>query len=552
MVVDGVSVSTQNPPAWMVNLFSLGAETTSGVEVSERSARGYSLFSAGMDAICRPLATVPLVVYRRLERGREKAERHWLYPILRTSPNPDMSSIDWRERALADMLLGNSYNAITFDARGTVARIDPLPPDLVTIKLTPTGDLLYERTDTHRVYRPDEMLHFRGPGSGVKGESTVSRHAQALGTLMASERFAGSYFGNGATLSGVLQHPGQLGKAAQERLKEGFMKVIGNKGGSGAHKVAVLEEAMEWKPTGVDPEKSQLLETRKHNVRDMARILGIPPHRLMDLEDAHFDNIESQNVEFWQALLYFAEKIEQEIDRKLLSGGREYYCKHDLRVMLRADTEKRNEAYAKGRQWGYLSANDIREHEDLNPIEGGDEYLAPMNMVPVSMLREFVESQIAAKTAPAAPEQMPEQMPAVEQVNSLPSVAEVRERAREAFLPLFREAAERIVRRETGEVAKAARRLLAKSGEFRAWLDDFWTHQREFCERAISAAIESYGMMAGIDTPHPLAVAHTIVDGARAQVEKVATDAAALERLLAEWEANRAETIARLCLGDTQ
>jgi len=182
----------------------------------------------------------------------------------------------------------------------------------------------------------------------------------------------------------VYQHPGSLSDEAYKRLKESLEREHG--GLSQAHRIKILEEGMEAQTIGVPPEEAQFLETRQFQAQEIARIYRMPPHKVGLLEDATFSNIEHQAIEFvTDTIRPWLVRFEQAMMRQLLTPAEQqtYFVEHLVEGLLRGDTKTRYEAYGIGRQNGWLSVNDIRELENLDAIEGGDEYLQPLNMTPV-------------------------------------------------------------------------------------------------------------------------------------------------------------------------
>lgn len=204
----------------------------------------------------------------------------------------------------------------------------------------------------------------------------------AIGMAIACEEYGAKFFANGATPGGILEHPGVV--KDPERVRESWSSAFG--GSSNANKVAVLEEGMKYTPISISPEQAQFLETRKFQINEIARIFRIPPHMIGDLEKSSFSNIEQQSLEFVKYTLDpWVCRWEQSMQRALLSldEKKEYFFKFNVDGLLRGDYQSRMNGYAVGRQNGWMSANDIRELENLDRIpeeEGGDLYLINGNM----------------------------------------------------------------------------------------------------------------------------------------------------------------------------
>ncbi|MFG1873382.1 phage portal protein [Sphaerisporangium sp. NPDC049003] len=390
------------PEKWVEEWFAGGAATAAGVFVDEDTALHYSPFFAGVRVIAEDLASLPLITYERLTRGKRRATEHALYPLLHDQPNPYMSSVALRETLQGHaMTWRGGYANIVRNGAGDVTELWPLRPDRTKpeIKRTSRGTftLMYRYTDDvngiHTMLHPDEVLHIHGlGGNGVQGYSLIGLARQSIGLGLATEAYGSAFFANGSRPSGVLKHPGELGDAASRRLREGWEDM--HRGLDNAQRVAILEEGMEWQSIGIPPEDAQFLQTRKFGVSDMARWLRLPPHKIGDLEHATYTNIEHQALDYvTSALRIWLVRWEQAILTRLLTSverGR-FFAEHLVDALLRGDIKSRYEAYAIGRNWGWLSADDIAEMENRNPLpdDRGSVYLVPLNMVPAQTPAEI-------------------------------------------------------------------------------------------------------------------------------------------------------------------
>jgi len=219
------------------------------------------------------------------------------------------------------------------------------------------------------------------------GYSPIAMAKNAIGMAIACEEFGASFFANGAAPSGVLEHPGSL--KDPKRVRETWQGQFG--GSSNTGKVAVLEEGMKYTPISISPEQAQFLETRKFQINEIARIFRVPPHMVGDLEKSSFSNIEQQSLEFVKYTLDpWVIRWEQSLSRILFNkeDKKKYFIKFNVEGLLRGDYQSRMNGYATARQNGWMSANDIRELENLNKIsdeDGGNLYLVNGNMLPLNM-----------------------------------------------------------------------------------------------------------------------------------------------------------------------
>ena len=239
------------------------------------------------------------------------------------------------------------------------------------------------------------MLHIPGLGfDGLVGYSPIAMAKNAIGMAIACEEYGAKFFANGAAPGGVLEHPGTI--KDPQRVRESWQSTFGGSGN--ANKIAVLEEGMKYTPIGISPEQAQFLETRKFQINEIARIFRVPPHMVGDLEKSSFSNIEQQSLEFVKYTLDpWVIRWEQSIQRSLLNSEekKKYFAKFNVEGLLRGDYQSRMNGYAIGRQNGWMSANDIRELENLDRIpaeDGGDLYLINGNMLPLKNAGAFADT----------------------------------------------------------------------------------------------------------------------------------------------------------------
>lgn len=382
------------------HLFS-GPQSTAGVPVTQDDALSLSAVFAGVNLLSRVVGSLPLHVYRRWGRAKEHAITHPAYRLLHTSPNPEMTSATFRRTLEWHRLLGGgAYASVQWAGNGKPVALWPLEPWRVRPKRRDDGELYYE-VDGKQEVEPEDMLHVPLVSSdGVTGRSFMDWAVESLGLGIGTQQFAAAYFGNGARPGGVLTH---TGKPSDEQMKA-FRKTWEerHRGPANAGGTAVLWGGWSYASDGsFDPEKSQLLEQRRFTTEEVSRWLGIPPHLLRDLSRATFSNIEQQNLDF---LAYSLGPVlvdyEQELDRKLLSPP-ECFCKHNVGGLLRGDAAARSAFYASMFNIGAFSVNDIREREDMNPVDGGDVHLVPLAMAPLPQVA--FPPPLAVPVAPPAP-----------------------------------------------------------------------------------------------------------------------------------------------------
>lgn len=367
----------------------------SGFRLTPDEALSLSAVWACIDAIAKAIASCRWNIY--LPRGngrRELLEDDALAWVLNTRPNPDMTAIAFREAMLYTCIpFGNAYAEIVRDGAGRVVELWPLEADRVTPRRArdtwqftyeyrqPDGDLV--------VLSPRDVYHLRGPGlNGLLGDNLIARAAKSLSVAAAQERHSATYFGQGASPTGVLKFPGKLGQEAFDRLRAQWDDK--SKQGDKAHRPLILEAGMEWVSVSTEPQKSQLVESRQFSVEEICRWFGVPPHKVQHLLRATYSNIEHSSMEFVRdALTPWCRRLEQEADYKLFRQDRGpwRYTSLDTAPLSYGDAYSRAQAHAVWRQNGVMSANEIRAREGLNDAgPDGDVLLVQSNMTTIEAL----------------------------------------------------------------------------------------------------------------------------------------------------------------------
>lgn len=387
----------------------LFGSTTSGKLVNEQTAMQTTAVYACVRILSEAVAGLPLHIYRyRADGGKERIPQHPLYSLLHDEPNSEMTSFVFRETLMSHLLLwGNAYAQVVRNGRGQVIALYPLLPNKMDVSRAANGELLYtyyrDSDETglnpkggYVTLRKDEVLHIPGLGfDGLIGYSPIAMSKNAIGMSLATEEYGASFFANGANPGGVLEHPGVIKDI--QRVKDSWNTAY--QGSGNAHKVAVLEEGMKFQAIGIPPEEAQFLETRKFQIDEIARIFRVPPHMVGDLEKSSFSNIEQQSLEFVKYTLDpWVVRWEQSLQQSLIlpSEKASLMIRFNLDGLLRGDYQSRMHGYAVGRQNGWMSANDIRELEDMNRIsaeEGGDLYLVNGNMTKLADAGAFAGNQ---------------------------------------------------------------------------------------------------------------------------------------------------------------
>jgi len=467
-----------------------GSSTDSGVSVTPDTALTYSAVYAAVRCIAESVSSLPLNYYERLPGGgKMHAKANPLHTLLHDEPNPEMSSLQWREASMAHLLLhGNSYSEIVRDLEGNVVELWPIDPTIVTPKRTESGELYYELNRGKSFITAGNMLHIPGLSfDGISGISVIGLARQSIGLSMAIESFGAGYFGRGARPGGVLTFPGQLSPEARQNLRRSFEEL--HAGGANSHRVALLEAGLKWEAIGVPPDDSQFLQSREFQIIEIARWFNLPPTKLKDLSKTSYNSLEQMEISFVvDTLRPWLVRWEQQLNRKLIrpKDKGSFFFEFNVEGILRGDQASRYQAYSVGRNWGWLSVNEIRSKENLNPIgPEGDVYMQPMNMQ-------------ALGTAPtAAPATDPSLMATQPTPPTLPNPpATTPARSHESIiLRLLDDAGERLQNVE----CSAVKRFANKPAEFLTKLDHFCSEHRARVVSAYAPVLEAFGLTTDLD-----------------------------------------------------
>ncbi|WP_020475250.1 phage portal protein [Zavarzinella formosa] len=364
-----------------------GQQQDGKVVVTEQTALTLSAVWAAVRVISGSIGVLPLHVFMKGQGGaKSDADERTPGVNLAMNPNSEMSAITFWETIIASALTnGNGYAEIERNGAGDPIALWPIPPTRIRPKRDANGVMMFEALDEtgQRVPMPAEDVFFL-PGlgfDGLLGYSPVKMAARSLGMAATAEQAGSNFFADGMRPGGILEFPGSLQDWQKFNAKQTTKEEHGGVKNFG--KRMVLYGGMKYVPLSISPDDAQFLETRAFQVVEIARWFNVPPHMLRDLSRATFSNIESQGIDFvTHTLLYWLTKITQEFDRKVLAGRPGMFSEHCTEALLKGDTIARYTAYGMGRQWGFLSVNDIRRKENESPIPNGDQYLVPVNMMP--------------------------------------------------------------------------------------------------------------------------------------------------------------------------
>lgn len=519
-----------------------GGPSHSGQRVNQNSALQLTVVWACVRVLAESVASIPLVVLKRVgNKGKERAVGHPVYSVLHDRANTDQPSFMWRENVMAHLALrGNSYCEKEYDNRGRLIGLWPIAPDRVTVKRV-NGVKMFEVNVNGQAVplTSREIMHVPGLGyDGLVGYSPLHVAREAIGAGLAAQEYAARFFDNNASPGGVLEHPGKLGPDALKNLRASWADR--HSGAANSNKPAILEEGMKWHQLSISNRDSQFLETRKFQINEICRMYRVPPHLVQDLDRATFSNIEQQSIDFVvHTLRPWLVRIEQVLNWELFDEAerKEYFCEFNVDGLLRGDSAARGAFYTQMFNVGVLSVNDIREKENLNPVEGGDQRFVPLNMISLEKAGQ--------------PEPKPEAKP-----DAVPVVVEEdeNERAMAAFQPMVRDVLERALFREMTAAKRAAKKGAAA---FRAWLPEYETEQAEYLVRSLMPVMSGVAAMidgrtvtdTDADFVHGLALAETKKAAAAYRSLEHPTEAVVgdmLDRVSASLDATAAIIVSRI------
>lgn len=388
-----------------------------GVRINQQTALQVAAVMACVSIIAEDVAKLTPQLWRsRSDGGRDLVKNHWMIALL-LKPNDWQTWFEFAMMMTASLLLrGNAYAVILRNGRGQPYMLVPINPDRVTLWEAPTGELFFvvTRTGLHELailrnvplFVPyEDVWHWKGlSGNGLLGVSKIALHREAIGLAAAMEQLASRTIGNGAKPSGVLESDKKISPDVAADLKERWQQAQGGFGNSG--KVVVLEEGLKWKPLSLTFADLEFIASRHYQNAEIAKIFRIPNYMIGEDSKVSRANISQQSQEYLNnTLMSYVEIIEQRFAFTFELGDNVYVAL-DLSKILKADIASRYAAYRIG-QSGWLTCNEIRLAEGMNPVEGGDEIMRPTNMAPLNS-DIFLGNPAPDDQDPDAPPRQPE------------------------------------------------------------------------------------------------------------------------------------------------
>lgn len=472
-------------------------DTYTGKSIDEESALSNTAVWSAVMQISQTIASLPLHLYQRQDRGKKRAITHHQYQMLHLKPNPFMSTMSFREALTGQVLrYGTCYAEKELDESGRVIALWPLLSKKVRSDIF-LNDIVYiidipggkqKVLDRSRVFRVNGFS-----SNGLIGYNPIDNGKQSIALALAIEEYGARFFGNGARPAAVLEHPASLSQVAQDRLRKAWNDI--HQGLENSHRIAILEEGMKLHEFTINAEDSQTLQTRTFQIAEVARIFNMPLHMLKELTRSTFNNIEVQSAEFVRYTLRpWLIRFEQEYTIQLLSDKeqKKYFYEHLIDGLMRGDTAARHQAYAVGRQWGYYSANDILEMENRNPIgKQGDIYLNPMNMVPADKVDVLIDGMINKK-----PESFNDEEEDFESLRKISYLGEkqiqririIRDKINNAYVRIFQDAITTILNRECIAIKRSSKK---EKDKFKSWLEVFYQDHGKYIREKLEPIVVS-------------------------------------------------------------
>lgn len=403
--------SPRDPRA--ARLFGGGQRTKAGVTVNEHTALGHTAVWKGVNVISNSVAKIPVACYQRGKDGSRIFDAtHPANRLLRNEPCPNFTPFLFRQVVQAHALLaGNGFAYIFRDNAARPVELAILDPSrTVVLKAReslgeiPRGAKVFLTNigGQNRYLLNEDVIHIHGLGyDGLSGYSVVDLLREAIGHGIAMRQFGASFFGNGANASGIVEIPEGWSEAAWKSFRESFDKQYAGLGN--AQRVMMLESGAKFTPVTVSPEQAQFLQSREFDIREIANVLCVSAHKLGDASRKSYNSLEQSNQEFLDDDIDpWLIRWEQELKAKLLTEKQKaddsHYIEFERKALMRMDAATRSAFYVSGRQWGWLSANEIRAAENMEGIgPDGDMYLVPINMQPAEEANSVVRPDFRKK-----------------------------------------------------------------------------------------------------------------------------------------------------------
>lgn len=495
----GASLEDPNTPLsdgfTLLETLGGGRPTSAGLSVSQDNVISISGVWAALQMICGTIGVLPLKMYQEGAGGRkDEVRQHPLWGRLNLNPNADWYSSAFRESKQVQLLLaGSGFTEIERNGAGEVENLWPIPVNRARWAKFKGRRYLVVIDDEGGVeaLTADQVWWLRGIGTGLTGWETYKVGRESFALSMAMEQHGAAFFGKGSIPSGVLEYPESLSAEGAERLRKEFER--NNSGLSNRFRAMLLEDGLTWHQLGLSAEESQLDESRKFQIEEVARWFNIQPNKLKHLDRSTFNNVEQENISYVvDTIQPWLTRWEQSASMMLLTERERrqgLFLEFVVDGLLRGDVEKRTAAYNVRFNTGSMSPNEIRAKENQNPIPGGDQYFVPLNMVPLGKAEAMSVDERARLLAAANGGGKIE----TRRHKALPS-GESRSQAERirlptAFLPLFQDAAGRMVRGELRNLRRNVDLLSDGPQAFIAFLEQYYFQEHPAFARSVMGPV---------------------------------------------------------------
>jgi HK97 family phage portal protein len=404
-----VSYSLQDQSFGKKLINMMGRPTYTGKSVDETSAMQIATVWSCVRIISETIGSLPWAIYERDGKGNSTKVDHDLGYVLTQSPNSDMTPVEFKEAKGQNLALqGNAYSFREARNDGSTSSLYPIPTPLVLPEINKdSGEVQYKVLERGKweTYPREKIWHVKGFGqNGLVGLSPISYAAQSMGLALASEEFQARFFAHGAAPSWLISIPNWLKEDQREIARQNIQQLWG--GLDNAHHAKLLEGGMTATPGTMPLADAQFLELRGLTVEEICRIFRIQPHLVAKLDRSTNNNIEQQALEFVMFTMQpYLTRIESSAGRWLFKPGenKRFFLRFNVEGLLRADAAARSELYSKYVQNGIMNRNEVRALENMNHVDGLDEYTAQVNLTPVEMLAALAQKQAEAKQTPPQP-----------------------------------------------------------------------------------------------------------------------------------------------------
>lgn len=370
------------------NVWTDGGVSYTGRTIDDDAALRVSTVYICIRVLAETLGSLPLILYRRIESGKERATDHPLYSILHRKPNNYQTPFLWKEMMMGHIQLrGRACAQVVKDRGKRVSQIIPLDPDRIKLYWGPDNKIFGEYTEDDlakkkRIITPEQLLYIPGlSGDPLSPFVPLDLMATSVDAALSMNENSAQFFAKSTRPSGILKYPTRINEEKARALRQEFDRA--NAGTENAFSTILLEEGLDWEQIGMSNEQSQFIQSREFSVSDICRFFRVPPHLAGDLRRATYSNIEHQSLEFIKyTMAPWLKRFEEIMNLALLNEAdqEDYFIEFLVDGLLRGDVKTRHEAYAIGVQNGWLSRNEVREMENRNRVDGLDEMLLPLNM----------------------------------------------------------------------------------------------------------------------------------------------------------------------------